>query len=266
MGQEEVHHSRDVQTDVFLINEETIPELMKRTGFPESYFRDLIKWDENVGAKAYFFPKLMPPKTDLPTANKIDLVGDDRIWIDGHLEKVEEDVPVAQITVEQDDVFLELTLTRPMIEELYLELEDLRGIHAAERFVVAREGVEDIPGRIAEVGSLKFPGIDILPVTFNYNSVGKILGYAFDFHRDILDDGSAEISFLIKFTDRNLELLVENNELQPGIYATNLIERKQEKKNEEDPDIYTVVEGTIRSISFFPVSGNPGRFERFYNE
>lgn len=209
----------------------------------------------------------MTQEVRIPKANKIELFGDrdSRIWIDGHLEKVEDDVPVAQITVEQDDVFIELTLTRPMIDELYLELEALRSVHTAERFVVCREGVEDIPGKIAEVGSLQPLGTQVLPVTFNYDT-SKVMGYAFDFHREMVSETEAEISFLVKFTDRNLELLVERKDVQPGIFASNVVEGLRPKKRENDPDQAMIVEATIRHISFFPVSGNPDRFKRFYSE
>lgn len=42
--------------EVFLINEETVPELMNRTGLDEDFFKGMISFDEEIGCKAYFFP------------------------------------------------------------------------------------------------------------------------------------------------------------------------------------------------------------------
>lgn len=62
MTQQQSSNPRDLTTDVFIICEETIPELIQRTGLDEAYFQSLIEWDEKIGVKAYFFPKLVSPE------------------------------------------------------------------------------------------------------------------------------------------------------------------------------------------------------------
>ena len=80
----------DLSVEVFIICEETIPDLIKMTGLNEAYFNDLIQWDEQRSVKAYFFPKLLPsgrPEERMTKQTIIQMrdsdISDD--WSDEHI-------------------------------------------------------------------------------------------------------------------------------------------------------------------------------------
>lgn len=197
----------------------------------------------------------------------IECVGGAVVSLDGHNEKVEDGVPVSQMRVEQDGEIIEITLTRANIYEMLEAFETLKPEY--KRYVVCREGVEDIPNRIIEIGGLqrlsdedRVP-IEPIPVTFNYNHAQRPIGYAFDFQREIISDKLAEVSFLVEWADSDFEQLVEQLDFQPGIYATHVVEKKIKPKKDGDEVYFLVTSATIRSISFFPAAENPSRAEAY---